>query len=235
MSSKNCSICTNPYKEAVVLIKCGHSYCKSCILQWLVQANSCPHCRQIVDSTSRIFIPNYALRNASSETKEDEDGIENFCDIPQDYDIKTDDCVICKRGLSKPCITCESNNLNNCFLAVGKCSHIYHYHCVRRWSQIHSVCPLGKATWSIDTNKTDISLLPRMITVNLGESTSLKFEDIPASQTMNQLAVNLQSKIGKSIRAFIYRQKRLNGNSTVGDIDDLSNYRCPCIFAVFDI
>jgi len=43
-----CSICLEKYikKDKIISLDCNHTFHKSCILLWLNENNSCPHCRE---------------------------------------------------------------------------------------------------------------------------------------------------------------------------------------------
>ncbi|XP_018334222.1 postreplication repair E3 ubiquitin-protein ligase RAD18-like [Agrilus planipennis] len=42
-----CSICEDEFRDAVIF-HCSHTYCKSCIEEWLVRHNTCPICIQLI-------------------------------------------------------------------------------------------------------------------------------------------------------------------------------------------
>ncbi|CAF2573653.1 unnamed protein product [Rotaria sp. Silwood2] len=42
-----CTICDEPFQSPMNCIKCGNTYCQTCVLQWMQQQISCPSCRQI--------------------------------------------------------------------------------------------------------------------------------------------------------------------------------------------
>eukprot|EP01088_Endostelium_zonatum_P014139 TRINITY_DN2982_c0_g1_i1.p1 TRINITY_DN2982_c0_g1~~TRINITY_DN2982_c0_g1_i1.p1 ORF type:complete len:113 (-),score=23.25 TRINITY_DN2982_c0_g1_i1:35-373(-) len=49
-SGGNCSICQEGVVREAVVLQCGHLYCEECIGQWLEKNNTCPLCRQVVQS-----------------------------------------------------------------------------------------------------------------------------------------------------------------------------------------
>jgi len=51
----NCSICLDTPKEPFVS-QCGHSFCNKCILQWIMQHDECPLCRNSISAPSRNTI-----------------------------------------------------------------------------------------------------------------------------------------------------------------------------------
>lgn len=68
------------------------------------------------------------------------------------YDITVDNCAICRNHIMDKCIECQSvqemtNVDENCYIAWGKCSHVFHMHCISRWLNTRQVCPLDNRTW----------------------------------------------------------------------------------------
>ncbi len=41
----NCMICQEVLLDPMIL-KCGHTYCKVCIVDWMKQKKTCPECRK---------------------------------------------------------------------------------------------------------------------------------------------------------------------------------------------
>jgi hypothetical protein len=48
----NCGICLNLIYECAVLA-CGHSFCHSCIKDWLSRSKTCPYCKSVQESDPR--------------------------------------------------------------------------------------------------------------------------------------------------------------------------------------
>lgn len=68
------------------------------------------------------------------------------------YDITVDNCAICRNHIMDKCIECQSfqettNIDENCSIAWGKCSHVFHMHCISRWLNTRQVCPLDNRNW----------------------------------------------------------------------------------------
>lgn len=68
------------------------------------------------------------------------------------YDITVDNCAICRNHIMDKCIECQSfqettDIEENCTIAWGKCSHVFHTHCISRWLNTRQVCPLDNRTW----------------------------------------------------------------------------------------
>lgn len=68
------------------------------------------------------------------------------------YDITVDNCAICRNHIMEKCIECsatqEMTNIDeNCSIAWGKCSHVFHMHCISRWLNTRQVCPLDNRSW----------------------------------------------------------------------------------------
>lgn len=68
------------------------------------------------------------------------------------YDISVDNCAICRNHIMDKCIECQSvqeitNIDENCNIAWGKCSHVFHMHCISKWLNTRQVCPLDNRNW----------------------------------------------------------------------------------------
>lgn len=68
------------------------------------------------------------------------------------YDISVDNCAICRNHIMDKCIECQSvqevtNIDENCSIAWGKCSHVFHMHCISKWLNTREVCPLDNRHW----------------------------------------------------------------------------------------
>lgn len=68
------------------------------------------------------------------------------------YDISVDNCAICRNHIMDKCIECQSvqemtNVDERCTIAWGKCSHVFHMHCISRWLNTRQVCPLDNRNW----------------------------------------------------------------------------------------
>lgn len=68
------------------------------------------------------------------------------------YDITVDNCAICRNHIMDKCIECQSiqemtNIDESCSIAWGKCSHVFHTHCISRWLNTRQVCPLDNRNW----------------------------------------------------------------------------------------
>lgn len=58
----SCDICYHTYDQTVRLplqLDCGHTYCKSCLLQ--ARSGDCPTCRTRLSRNVSLLRPNYAL------------------------------------------------------------------------------------------------------------------------------------------------------------------------------
>lgn len=68
------------------------------------------------------------------------------------YDIAVDNCAICRNHIMDKCIECQSvqemtDYDGTCSIAWGKCSHVFHMHCISRWLNTRQVCPLDNRQW----------------------------------------------------------------------------------------
>ena len=43
--SAECAICLQPHKTRAAQLRCGHSFCRACVSEWLERARTCPICR----------------------------------------------------------------------------------------------------------------------------------------------------------------------------------------------
>ncbi len=46
--SADCAICLQAHETHAVQLRCGHSFCRPCIAEWLERARTCPVCRKDV-------------------------------------------------------------------------------------------------------------------------------------------------------------------------------------------
>ena len=222
-----CSICCDTINNPVVLTRCGHSFCKSCLIKWISNHSTCPLCKGPVQAPSSsnypVYINNYIL---SSNYNNNNNDIEKIETAPistnnniQKYDIKTNTCPICHNILDTPCITCEHEKDNKeCVLVTGKCSHIYHYHCIKKWLIVKPLCPMDDYLWEIDVNKTNIHILPSTIIIKYYNS-EIRFDDLSNSDTIESIKTRLENIVHTEIIGFVFNNKQqLNLNQTLNSI-----------------
>ncbi|KAF8819324.1 ring box protein 1 family protein [Cardiosporidium cionae] len=70
------------------------------------------------------------------------------------WDIKTDNCSICRNFIMEPCIDCQTNEVepenrtsDSCPTVTGACNHSFHEHCIKRWLERRYTCPLDNNPW----------------------------------------------------------------------------------------
>ncbi|CAD8045178.1 unnamed protein product [Paramecium primaurelia] len=64
------------------------------------------------------------------------------------WDIKVDNCAICKNHIMEKCIECDAQEgQGECIVAWGTCNHAYHFHCIERWLKNRQTCPLDNRNW----------------------------------------------------------------------------------------
>ncbi|XP_020633741.3 E3 ubiquitin-protein ligase TRIM39 isoform X3 [Pogona vitticeps] len=100
-----CSICLEYFKDPVIIIECGHNFCRACLTQcWEGTEGrkvSCPQCREKVQ---RNFIPNRLLANLAEKLSHLETQTEGVCEEHQEplklfcKDDKTLMCLVCDRS-----------------------------------------------------------------------------------------------------------------------------------------
>ncbi|MEN2498449.1 MAG: RING-box protein 2, partial [Marteilia pararefringens] len=80
-----------------------------------------------------------------------------FTALEEFFDLKDKDCAICKFPLDSICNFCQdSESADECRLSIGKCTHMFHSHCINQWTDSNVTCPLDNLSWKF---KTSISLL----------------------------------------------------------------------------
>ena len=45
-----CAICLNKVEKDSETLGCGHTFCRTCIFEWLIEKYTCPCCRKTVDN-----------------------------------------------------------------------------------------------------------------------------------------------------------------------------------------
>ncbi|KAH1183111.1 hypothetical protein KIL84_004603 [Mauremys mutica] len=105
-----CSVCLASFNDPVILIKCGHNFCRSCITQYCQESRTsppypCPQCRAPFQAGE--FQPNRELRNVVEIAKNipepkgkkvcetHEALLQLFCEVDQ-----TPICVVCRESRS---------------------------------------------------------------------------------------------------------------------------------------
>lgn len=69
ISTKTCPICYDPYTDPIMLA-CTHVFCGKCIMDWLKNRATCPHCRVSVDQMGMVSIASASqLRRRIDATK----------------------------------------------------------------------------------------------------------------------------------------------------------------------
>ena len=71
--------------------------------------------------------------------------------IFRSYAVAVDNCAICRNDMMEKCNECQGRNdggINEeCPVAWGICNHLFHGHCITRWLNTRSVCPLDNTEW----------------------------------------------------------------------------------------
>lgn len=57
-----------------------------------------------------------------------------------------DECPICRNSVLEPCVECH-NLTSECVSVMGECEHIYHLHCIEKWTKTKNSCPLDNKKW----------------------------------------------------------------------------------------
>ena len=56
-----CAICLNNVEKDSEKLGCGHTFCRTCIFEWLIEKKTCPCCRQTVDEFTKFRAVDKAL------------------------------------------------------------------------------------------------------------------------------------------------------------------------------
>lgn len=60
-----------------------------------------------------------------------------------------DVCAICREHNMMICIGCQANSTNTeCYRLMGNCGHVFHAHCIQKWTNDHPTCPLCNKIWT---------------------------------------------------------------------------------------
>lgn len=57
-----------------------------------------------------------------------------------------EECPICRTSILEHCVECNSLE-TECVSVMGECSHIYHLHCIQKWTKTKNSCPLDNKIW----------------------------------------------------------------------------------------
>ena len=69
-SKSECGIClqqlhyeilTQDHEDFIIVLDCGHDFCRSCLHQSMRHSNRCPTCRQVVEDQITAPVPNVAI------------------------------------------------------------------------------------------------------------------------------------------------------------------------------
>ncbi len=61
-------------------------------------------------------------------------------------DTINDECPICRNSVLELCVEC-SDSACECVSVMGLCEHIYHLHCIEKWTKTKNSCPLDNKKW----------------------------------------------------------------------------------------
>jgi RING-box protein 1 len=93
-------------------------------------------------------------------------------------DTINDECPICRNSVLETCVECSAaTSQTQCISIMGECSHIYHLHCIDKWTKTKNVCPLDNKKWeykrpqkSIEQSKTCLNCLTPDLDVPIQEN-----------------------------------------------------------------
>lgn len=96
---------------------------------------------------------NHASRDSSSSTNPEPLFIVKKIEIVALWSWKRDvqNCGICKFAVEELCLNCqalpEGEKEENCPRSVGPCKHVFHAHCINKWTSRNPSCPLCNKRW----------------------------------------------------------------------------------------
>lgn len=50
----HCPLCNKPYRNATVVIECGHTFCRGCVEPHITEDKTCPKCKTRVNGLDRL-------------------------------------------------------------------------------------------------------------------------------------------------------------------------------------
>ncbi|XP_066471510.1 tripartite motif-containing protein 10-like isoform X2 [Tiliqua scincoides] len=138
-----CPICLDYFRDPVIIVGCGHNFCRACLAQsWgekHVEA-SCPQCREAVQD--RSFIPNRQLANFVEITKKlrlggqgAASGAERICKKHQEP-LK----LFCKDHQAPICLVCVTSKEHESHKVVPREEAFQEYKGQRRAREVERVC-----------------------------------------------------------------------------------------------
>lgn len=68
------------------------------------------------------------------------------------------ECQICKNHFEEPCLECSTDHNKGemkCDVSRGKCGHCFHTHCIDKWRQKTTICPICKTPYNTDVKDMD--------------------------------------------------------------------------------
>ncbi|KAI0983207.1 hypothetical protein GJ496_007231 [Pomphorhynchus laevis] len=63
------------------------------------------------------------------------------------WNVELDNCSICRMPYNSCCSDCRFPG-EECPIVKGECSHVFHLHCVRKWTEQQESCPMCRQTWT---------------------------------------------------------------------------------------
>jgi len=61
--------------------------------------------------------------------------------------VINEECPICRNNVLEQCSDCNNDQNIECISVIGKCSHVYHLHCIDKWLKKNNSCPLDNSKW----------------------------------------------------------------------------------------
>jgi hypothetical protein len=76
--------------------------------------------------------------------------LKNYNEEKNNSSNKDINCTICLKSIYDPSYETISNNHNILYetkVELGKCGHLFHSDCIKRWLKTNQICPIDKVTW----------------------------------------------------------------------------------------
>lgn len=118
-----CSICTEVFKDPIMLSFCEHIYCRECIEEWFEKSQNCPEDRRPA-TASDLKPPSRFFRNLYNNLKMHCDYFSNGCKVAFTLDQINSHVKICQFNPNA-----EVSCFNNCGAVVSK-SKLLEHNCV---------------------------------------------------------------------------------------------------------
>ena len=102
LDMSECGICFAPMAYAHSISPCGHSFCYTCLADWMIQSKTCPNCQGIIQS----LLPSYIIDNVVGAAVKDDSN------VLQDLMERREIAIKRKKDDNNNMISNNANNIN---------------------------------------------------------------------------------------------------------------------------